>query len=73
LLMSCASRYKVLLSRRELAFRAAIHKLLNDTEAIVLASMCVLITFSSFLNELLASKLLRIMHTLFLLPTLLLF
>lgn len=41
LLMSCASRYKVLLSRRELAFRDAVNKLLNDTEAVVLASMCV--------------------------------
>jgi hypothetical protein len=68
LLMSCASRYKVLLSRRELGFRAAVNKLLNDTEAVVLASMCVLscllIIFSSFLNELLALKLLKIMHLL---------
>jgi hypothetical protein len=71
LLMSCASRYKVLLSKRELAFRAAVNKLLNDTEAVVLASMyvlsCLLITFSSFFNELLALKLLKIMpllHTL---------
>jgi hypothetical protein len=68
LLMSCASRYKVLLSKRELAFRAAVDKLLNDTEAIVLASMCahscLLITFSSFRNELLALKLHKIMHLL---------
>jgi hypothetical protein len=40
--MSCAGRYKVLLSRRELAFRAAVDKLLNDTEAIVVASMSIL-------------------------------
>jgi hypothetical protein len=40
LLISCASRYKVLLSKRQLEFRGAICKLLNDAEAVVLASMC---------------------------------
>jgi hypothetical protein len=73
LLMSCASRYKILLSKRELAFRAAIHKLLSDAEAVVLASMCVcvcvfcqkclyyvIIKFSFFHNGLLAFKVLEI-------------
>lgn len=42
LLMSCGSRYKVLLTKRETAFRGAVHKLLLDAETVVLASMYVL-------------------------------
>jgi hypothetical protein len=42
LLMSCGSRYKVLLTKREPSFRGAVHKLLIDTETVVLASMLVL-------------------------------
>jgi hypothetical protein len=42
LLMSCGSRYKVLLTKREASFRGAVHRLLIDTESVVLASMFVL-------------------------------
>ncbi|XP_069674865.1 ectopic P granules protein 5 homolog isoform X3 [Periplaneta americana] len=39
LLMSCGGRYKALLTKRELAFKAAVYKMLNDAETVVLSSV----------------------------------
>nr|CAD7569208.1 unnamed protein product [Timema californicum] len=39
LILSCASRYKVLLSKKEIAFQAAVRKLLDDVELVVTASV----------------------------------
>ncbi|XP_063226634.1 ectopic P granules protein 5 homolog [Bacillus rossius redtenbacheri] len=39
LIVSCASRYKALLSKKELAFQAAVRKLLDDVEIVVTASV----------------------------------
>jgi len=50
LLLSCGSRYKVLLTKRELSFRGAVHRLLIDTETVVLASMLATISVHSNLN-----------------------
>ncbi|XP_066999967.2 ectopic P granules protein 5 homolog [Anabrus simplex] len=39
LLLSCASRYKALLTKKEIAFRSAVHKLLDDVDPVVVASV----------------------------------